>query len=122
MINKPLFILMLLCGIAFCQTPTVVFTRPVCSYADSSIIVYPVVCYHEEWVDTQYKYQTNWNDSTIRQETFGSIEWVDSVTFKYIPPVDERKYAPIQYCKKCGIFRLNLNEIKETDNAIQTHE
>jgi len=127
-----IIIFMLFCSIVSAQVCTVTFagetktqngikaTEPIYFSSDSTLIVWPVdhcaeVRNNHEWVNTVYKYQIN-PDAKVE---WGYVETLTDSTCRYVEAVDTRRYVVIQYCKRCGLVRLNIESeisIKEIGN------
>jgi ABC-type ATPase with predicted acetyltransferase domain len=128
-----IIIFILFCSLVSAQVCTVTFagetktqngikmTEPIYFSNDSTIIVWPVdhcaeIIKNHEWINTIYKYQIN-PDAKVE---WGYFETLTDSTYRYVEAVDTRRYVAIQYCKKCGIIRLNIEQetsIKEIENG-----
>jgi len=63
-----------------------------------------------DWVDTPYKYFLG---GEVTPDTYKAGPDSLSLYMYRIKGIDTRKYAKIQYCRKCGIFRIDLKGVKK---------
>lgn len=67
-----------------------------------------------DWVDTKWCYQSNQDDSSvIFRPGYKEIVWEgENQTAKIVthPAIDTRQFVTVQYCRRCGLLRLNIKD------------